>query len=48
MVTDVNLLVIEKHTVNSLDSVIGSLARLVVDESIAFRSALFVCSNFAG
>jgi hypothetical protein len=46
--TNINLLVIQKHAVDSLDGVVGSLSGLVMDEAIAFGAALLVCSDLAG
>lgn len=48
MVADVHLLVVEQHTVDGLDSSLGGLSGLVVDETVAFRAAVLVGSDLAG
>ena len=45
--SDVNLLIVQKHTVDGLDSGVSSFGGLVVDEAIALRTALIVGGNFA-
>ena len=45
--TDVNLLVVQKHTIDSLDRRFSRLGGLVVDETIALRAAVLVCGDLA-
>ena len=45
--TNIDLLVVEKHTVDSLNGSLGSLGGLVMDETIALRAAVFVSCNLA-
>jgi hypothetical protein len=47
MEANVDLFVVEQHTIDSLYGVIGSLRGLIVDEAITLRAALFVCSDLA-
>jgi hypothetical protein len=46
--SDVDLLVVEKHTVDSLDGAFGGLGGLIMDEAVPFRSAVFIRGDFAG
>jgi len=48
MVADVDLLVVEQHAVDGLDSVVGSLAGFVVHEAVALGVALLIGGDFAG
>lgn len=48
VMSDINLLVIEKHAIDSLDGAISSFGGLVMNESISLGATMFVCSNFAG
>jgi hypothetical protein len=48
MVTHVDLLVIKEHAVDSLDGAFGSLGSLIVDETVAFGTAMLVGGNLAG
>lgn len=45
---DVNFLVVQKHTIDSLDSGFRGLRGLIMNKSITFRSAMFVSGNFTG
>lgn len=45
---DVDLFVVEKHAIDSLDGSVGSLGGLVVDKAIALGAALFVGRDLAG
>jgi hypothetical protein len=47
MEADVDLLVVEQHTVDRLYGVISSLRSLVVDETISLRTAVLVCGDLA-
>ncbi|GKT65979.1 hypothetical protein ColTof4_03266 [Colletotrichum tofieldiae] len=47
VVTDVDLLLVEKHAVNVLDGLGGSLIRLVVNESVALGVAVLVLGDLA-
>ena len=48
VVADVDLLVVQKHAVDSLDGGIGSLGGLVVDETVALGTTLLIGGNLAG
>ncbi len=48
VMTDVDLLVVQKHTVDGLDSGIGGFSSLVVDKTVTSRLAILVESDFAG
>ena len=48
VVTDVNLLVVEQHAVDSLDSRIGGLRSIVVNETVATRKSILIGGDFAG
>ena len=48
MVADIDLLVVQEHTVDSLDSGLGSLSSLVVDETVALGAAVLVGGDLAG
>lgn len=48
VVTDVDLLVVEKHTVDSLDGGIGGLTGLVVNETVASGLTVLVSGDLAG
>ena len=47
MVPDVHLLIVEKHTVDSLDSTVGSVGSLVMNEAVAFGTTVFISGDFA-
>ena len=47
VVSDIHLLVVEKHTVDGLNGSVGSLGGLVMNETIALRAAVFVSCNLA-
>jgi len=47
MMANINLLVIEKHAVDSLDRIIGRLSSFIMDKTIAFGATLLVGGNFA-
>ena len=47
MIANVNFFVIQKHTIDSFDSGLGSLGSLVVNKSISLGIALFISSNLA-
>lgn len=44
---DVDLLVVQKHAVDSLNGSLSGLGGLVVDETVALRAALLIGSNLA-
>ena len=44
---DVNLLVVQKHTVDGLDRGFSRLGGLVVNETIALRAAVLICGDLA-
>lgn len=44
---DVDLLVVQQHAIHCLDSSVGSLGRLVVDETIALRAAELIGGDLA-
>ena len=48
MVADVNLLVVQKHTVDSLNGGLGRLSSLVVDETVALGAAVLIGGDLAG
>ncbi len=45
--TDVNLLVVQQHTVDSLDGGISSLRGLIVDETVALGASVLIRSDLA-
>ncbi len=45
---DVNLLVVQQHAINGLDSGRGSLSGLIMNETISFGATMLVCSDFTG
>lgn len=47
MVPDVNLLIVEKHAIDSLDSRLGGLSSLIVDISVTARATLLIGGDFA-
>jgi hypothetical protein len=47
MEANVDLLVVEQHTVDRFYGVISGLRGLVVDETISLRATVFVCSDLA-
>jgi len=47
MVSDVNLLVVQQHSIDGLDGGIGSFSRFVVNESVSPRSTILIDSDFA-
>lgn len=47
VVPDVNLLVVEKHAVDSLDSRLGGLSSLIVDITVTARATLLIGGDFA-
>ena len=48
MVADVDLLVVQQHAVDGLDSVLSSLGGLVVHETIALGTPMLIGSDLAG
>jgi hypothetical protein len=48
VVTNVDLLVVEQHSIDGLDSIFSGLCGFVVDETIALGSAVLIGSDFAG
>lgn len=48
VVADIDLLLIEKHAIDVLDSLLSSLIRLVVDKTIALGGAGLILGNLAG
>lgn len=48
MMPDVNLFVVEEHTIHSFDGRIGGLDCLVMNETVSFRMTVFVGGDFAG
>ena len=46
--TNVNLLVVQEHAVDSLDGALSSLRGLVVDKAVALGATLFIGGNLAG
>lgn len=47
VVPDVNLLIVEKHAVDSLDSRLGGLSSLIVDITVTARATLLIGGDFA-
>jgi hypothetical protein len=47
VVTDVHLLVVQEHAVDSFDGGIGSFGSLIMNETIALRATLLVSGNLA-
>lgn len=47
MVSDVNLLVIQKHAIDSFNGAISSLRGFIVNKSITLGTAVFVGGNLA-
>ncbi|KAK8919492.1 hypothetical protein VCV18_008318 [Metarhizium anisopliae] len=47
VMTDVDLLLVEKHAINVLDGLVSSLVRLVMDKTIALGVAVLVLGNLA-
>ena len=48
MVADIDLLVVQEHTIDSLDGGLGSLSSLVVDETVALGTAVLIGGDLAG
>ena len=47
MVSNIDLLIVQQHTIHSFDSGVGSLGSLVVNKSVPFGAADFIGGNFA-
>ena len=47
VVSNIDLLIVQKHTVDGLDGSLGSFSSLVVNEAIALGTTLLVGSNLA-
>ena len=47
VVPDVNLLVVQQHTVDGLDSGLCSLGGVVVNETVTLGASAFVCCDLA-
>ena len=47
VMSNVHLLIIEQHAINSLDSAIGGLGTIIVNESISLRIAMLIGGNLA-
>lgn len=47
MVTDVHLLVVQKHAVDSLNGGLGGLSSLVVNETVSLRATVLIGSDLA-
>ena len=48
MVADIDLLVVQKHAIDRLDSGLSGLGGLVVNETVALGTAVLIRSNLAG
>lgn len=47
MIADIDLLIFQQHTVDSLDGALGGLSGLVLNETISLRATLFIGSHLA-
>jgi hypothetical protein len=47
MVPNVDLLIVQKHPINTFDSCLGCFSCLIMDITIATRTALFVGGDLA-
>ena len=47
MVADIDFLVVQKHTIDGLDSAFSSLRGFVVDETVALGATVFIGRNLA-
>lgn len=47
VVADKNFLIVQKHTVNSLNGSIGSLRGFIVNEPITLRATVLIGGDFA-
>ena len=47
MVSNKDLLVVQQHTIDGLDSRLGGFSAVIVDEPIALRAPTFVCCDLA-
>ena len=45
---DIDLLIVQKHSIDSLDSGVRGLSCLIMNIAIATRATLFISSDFAG
>jgi len=45
---DIDLLIIQEHTVDSLDGVFGRFIGFIVDETISLGTTVFIGSDLAG
>ena len=48
VVADVDLLIVQKHTVDSLNGGLGRLSSLVVDKAVSLGAAVLISGNLAG
>jgi hypothetical protein len=47
MVSNIYLLVVEKHTIDGCDGSLSSFGRLIMNEAVAFRTTMFIGCDFA-
>ena len=47
MVADIDLLVVQEHTVDSLDRRLSGLRGLIMDETVALGAAVLICGDLA-
>jgi hypothetical protein len=48
MIPDIDLLIVQKHSIDGLDSSLRGLSCLIMNIAIATRSTLLVSSDLAG
>ena len=47
VVSNVDLLVVQQHTVDSLDCRLGSLSTVIVDEAVTLGASALICCDLA-
>jgi hypothetical protein len=48
VVSNIDLLVVQKHAVHSLNGVVGSFVCLVMNETVSLGATMFICGYLAG
>jgi hypothetical protein len=47
MMTNINLLIVQEHAVDGLNSAVGSFRCLVVNKAVSLRATLLISGDFA-
>jgi hypothetical protein len=48
VVSDIDLSVVQQHTIDGLNGTVSSLGSVVMDKAVAFGTTALVCGDFTG